>query len=221
MRILNSLVVALALSAPASAEQYFQFRPLSEIHSGGFFRLGTPVDNVRTGVVTPVIVHDKAWGHWLIPGVTWTLLNVGGVFPTSGGKDGLMALGPSVNLDEPIKAGLRWGVDRLPGDPAAYSALRSILAPAAGDGVYLAAGPMFALEMPDIYRTVSWRGALLFGVTLRMRLGGTAVKQTSAQASAQAPMAHYIVMAQPAEACQLKPAEQPVIENFFTAEDAQ
>ena len=163
--LLAAVAVSLSLT-DAQAAPYF--RPgLNEVKAGGFQALGE--SSLATGFLVPVIVHKAEDGHLFVPGVTWNLLDAG--FSRGGGRPDAVHLGPSVNLDEPVKAAMR-AVCRLalPGWDAGdrYGFLRSAFAPEANG--MLSLGPSFRLSMPTS-RPSTWTGGWDFAFTLSKRFG--------------------------------------------------
>ena len=170
MMLLFGMMVLSALSA--EARPYFRVNPLQKIESGAFLKLGTPQGgNVKLGVMSPVVWHDSKDGYWLVPGVDWSLLNVGVIAPTSL-DSGSLLLGPGFKLDEPVKALLRRGLEFLPGvrNEGAYGFLKDVTAPG-DDSVYLSVGPMWALSPNGTWNPGKWRGSLQLGATLAARWG--------------------------------------------------
>ena len=132
---------------PAQASYFRVMQPMDEVKSGAFVKLGTPNDNVSYGFQTTIIKHTAADGYLLLPGASWSLLDVGAA-KTNNGR--LMAvLGPSVDLSEPVKAVLLSGVRHL--WPSSMGAVKALLAPAVEGKACLAAsiGPGFALDVTD------------------------------------------------------------------------
>lgn len=133
----------------SAAKPYFRIAtPFEEIKSGAFFAPGASQNEIRIGLMTPVIYHDSDDGYLFVEGVDWDLLDVGWVMATESMR-GTLVFGPSLNIEEPIKKLLLKGVDKLPGGGKAgsYGALRSVLK-SEGDAskAYLALGASFGLE---------------------------------------------------------------------------
>lgn len=148
--VMMLLVVALlTLSNPASAA-YFRFlNPLDEVKTGAFFKLGTPVQNVNLGFTTTLIKHRAEDGYLFVPGVSWSLLDVGAFKPADGGNPNAV-LGPSIDLSEPVKLILRRGLERLQGGGkyASLDGLRAMLEPASAgrSNVALSIGPSLGVD---------------------------------------------------------------------------
>lgn len=156
------IFVALAfLAQPALAKPYFRYEPLSALRTAAYFKVGTPVDNVLWGMETTVLKHHAEDGYILIPGVGWSLLDVGYAKPANGHVGGLV-LGPSVDISEPMKALLLKGLDRL--SPDKFQALRFILQPWSPDRGYvgLSLGPSIALEPGDFQSLRAVTGRFVF-----------------------------------------------------------
>ena len=136
------LTFALALCAQsAQAKPYFRWEPFREVTGGAFFKLGVPEDNILLGSKTSLLTHHEEDGYLLIPGITWNLVDFGWAIPTKL-SDSMVTFGPSVKLNEPVKAGLRWAL--------AQSALNGgfldkLLAPGSS-GWALNVGPGWALR---------------------------------------------------------------------------
>ena len=157
------LVCITIVPGESHAGTYFHWQPFSRVDVGGFFKIGTPVDNVQWGSSTGVIVHRPEDGFLLIPNLGWDLLDLG--WTTPGAFNGLtFVIGPSLEAGEPVKAILRTLLDSAPmaDQEGSYGALRALLAPAkAADGsISLSVGPGFALD------TSNWRGAFVVKTAL-------------------------------------------------------
>lgn len=164
MRFALTVAALAVLTSSAHAGPYF--RPgFSEIKVGGFQALGE--SSLRQGFVVPAVVHDSRDGYLLFPGITWNLLDVG--YSRGGGKPDALLLGPSLALEEPVKAALRAACRAiLPGwdDRERYAILRSSFAPAGPDArSTLAVGPAFSLTAPSTDPS-SWRGGWALSFTL-------------------------------------------------------
>lgn len=154
------IVLLLAfVSVQAKAEPYLKFAPFSETYAGAFFKLGAAQNDTSLGIVTPVLMHKATSTR----DVSWNALNAGWIKATSPASKGAIALGPSVQLGEPLKAVLRRGVGFLPGgsDTSSYGALRAILSPADDShAIYLEIGPVWVLD------TQSGRGSAQLMATM-------------------------------------------------------
>jgi hypothetical protein len=141
------LLAALLSVAPAAHAAYFHvLQPLDEVKSGVFIKVGA-ADNLAYGFQTTVIKHRAEDGALLIPGVSWSLLDVGAAKTDTGSLSAV--LGPSIDLSEPVKAVLLSGVKAA--WPTSMGALKSLLAPAQ-DGkacVALSLGPGLAVERAE------------------------------------------------------------------------
>jgi len=164
------IALAIASSQSATGEAAPYFRPGLDRVNVGLFQ-GLDQDRTDKGFTVPVLVHDAASGYWLIPGISWDLLDLG--YSEGGGYPRTLRIGPSVNLDEPVKAGLRFGCRALPGwgDGGRYGLLKSALAPAGDGAATLALGPSFRLDVPS-FRTREWKGGWDFSFTLNVPYGG-------------------------------------------------
>jgi len=162
------MLVLLLVAGPVLAGPYFRIDPLSEIRTGGFFKLGASADHVNWGMTTRVIYHSSADGHLLIKGVDWDLLDVGGYYKADT-KKGALVFGPSINLEEPVKKVLLRGIQFLPKgkDLDHYTMLRRVLQPGGDDKSYLALGPQFGLEPASQWS--KWRGHFILAVTCNKR----------------------------------------------------
>lgn len=142
------LVVLFAVAAlPAAASPYFRFlRPLDEVKTGAFVKVGTPNDNVAYGFQTTIIKHKAEDGYFLLPGVSWALLDVGAAKTEAGSLSAV--LGPSIDLSEPVKALLLKGLDAASID---LKAVRALLAPAQDGKACVAAsiGPGLGVERAE------------------------------------------------------------------------
>lgn len=146
MKGLALVALALGLALPAAATPYFRFlRPLDEVKSGAFVKVGTPNDNIAYGVQTTIIKHRAEDGYFLLPGVSWSLLDVGGAKSEHGSLTAV--LGPSIDLSEPVKAALLSGFNYL--YPSSMGSIKALLAPAQAGKACLAAsiGPGFAVDI--------------------------------------------------------------------------
>jgi hypothetical protein len=142
------------------AAPYFRFlRPLDEVKTGAFIKIGTPNDNVTYGLQTTLVKHRAEDGYFLLPGVSWALLDVGGAKSPEGRLT--LVAGPSVDLSEPVKAALLSGFNRL--WPTSMGAVKALLAPAQAGKACLAAslGPGFAADLGNLSAARGIRGALV------------------------------------------------------------
>lgn len=177
MKNLHAFVVALALiwtglpTPVVAAGPYFK-TAFNSAKVGFFNQFDGP--RRELGFVVPAIIHDKADGHWLIPGITWNLLDIG--YSQEKKKDGNLEraarFGPSINLDEPVKAALRFACRALPNwtaDPASYSILR--LALEEGPGGAFAIGPSWRWAAPKL-DIKTWQGSVDYSITYNKKFGG-------------------------------------------------
>ncbi len=166
------LAPAAKAAAPRASRPYFRIlSPLEEIKTGVFLKLGTPVENVNVGAVATIIKHDAADGYLLIPGVGWSLLDVGGFAPPQGGPPNLV-LGPSVDLSEPVKSVLRWGLKRVGLGGTAATAL---LQPAKAEDPWSCAasiGPSWALDPGDLSSARQMKGYFILHAGLAAKWNG-------------------------------------------------
>lgn len=138
------LALIIAAVSPAQAAYFRVLRPLDEIKTGAFVKVGTPNENVSYGFQTTILKHQSADGFLLIPGVSWSLLDVGAAKSEAGAVTAV--LGPSVDLSEPVKAVLLAGLRHAV--PNGLGSIKAMLAPAQ-DGkacLALSLGPGFAVE---------------------------------------------------------------------------
>lgn len=171
IRRLAAAVLVAAVPANAAAGRYF--RPGFDSAKVGLFNeIGGTRQEI--GFVTPAVLHDKADGYWMIPGITWDLLDIG--YSQEKLEDGstrrAARFGPSVNLEEPVKAGLRILCRGLPGwtaDKGTWTILRTALAE--GPDGALAMGPSFRVDAPKL-DVKTWRGGWDWALTLNKRFGG-------------------------------------------------
>ena len=172
-----AMMLLVGMAGMAEAGPYFRVSPLSKIETGAFLKLGSPQGgNVKLGLISPVIWHDSKDGYWLVPGVDYSLLNIGVLTPTNL-DSGSLLLGPGLKLDEPIKALVRRAVEFLPGakNARAYGFLRDVSAPGE-ENLFLSVGPMWGLSPNGTWDVSKWRGSLQLGATLAARWGQAAVK---------------------------------------------
>ena len=135
--------------AAVAAKSYFKWEPFREVTGGVFFKLGTPEDNVLLGSKTSLITHHEEDGHLLIPGITWNLVDLGWAIPVKL-SDSVVTLGPSIKLNEPVKAGLRWGIKQA-GLGGGF--VDKLLAP--GESAWaLNIGPGWAIQASDHWKGV-------------------------------------------------------------------
>ena len=164
------LALLMSMSVPVMAGPYFRFEPFSETKQGAFFGPLDSAEDIKLGTIMPIIRHHAEDGHLIFSGIDWDLLNVGWQFPTDNIR-GTAVLGPSINLEEPIKSLLRKGVDRLPGakKKGSYGALRYLFKPGTPEEekMFLALGPSFGLETAD--KLSKWKGRFLISLTLNKR----------------------------------------------------
>ncbi len=154
------LALLMLLAAPASAAPYFRLlRPLDEVKSGAFIKLGTPNDNIAYGFQTTLIKHQSADGFLMIPGVSWSLLDIGAAKSEHGSYD--VILGPSIDLSEPLKAVLLGGVRSL--YPDSMGSIKALLAPAVDGKACLAAsmGPGVSIDPGPMHAAKDIRGSLV------------------------------------------------------------
>ncbi len=165
---MRHILLVFLLASPAAATPYFRIlRPLDEIKSGAFIKIGTPNDNVAYGFQTTLIKHRAEDGYFLLPGVSWSLLDVGGA-KTEGGKI-TAVLGPSVDLSEPVKGALLAGVRYL--WPDGMGSVKALLAPAVDGKACLAAsvGPGLAADLGPMHDVKEIKGALVLHAGLSAR----------------------------------------------------
>lgn len=162
-----SLIVVL-LASSASASPYFRIlRPLDEVKSGAFVKIGTPNDNVSYGFQTTLIKHRAEDGYLLLPGVSWSLLDIGGAKSESGSLTAV--LGPSVDVSEPVKAvllsGLNWAW------PTSLGSVKALLAPTVDGKACLAAsvGPGLAADLGPMRSVKDIKGAFVMHFGLQSK----------------------------------------------------
>lgn len=168
MRHLIILSALIFSAISAGAKPYFRFlRPLDEIKSGAFVKIGTPNDNLFYGIQTTLIKHRAEDGYFILPGVSWSLLDVGGAKSESGKITAVV--GPSVDLSEPVKAVLLSGVSYL--WPSSMGSIKALLAPQQEGKASLAAsiGPGLAVDLGPMHDVREIKGALVvrFGLSAR------------------------------------------------------
>lgn len=139
-------LLAVICAGDAHSAPYFRFRPFRTVSAGAFVPIAGGTDDVRAGLLTPVLSHDSADGYLLIPGVNWHLLTLGVVLP-DGGRPASVTAGPAIDLSEPIKSLLRKGIDRLPSADGNYGGLRSLLR--ADADLTANVGPSLAVSLSD------------------------------------------------------------------------
>lgn len=153
-------VALICLGTQAQAAPYFRFlRPLDEVKSGAFIKVGTPVDNIAYGFQTTLIEHQSADGFLFIPGVSWALLDVGAAKAEGGTWHAV--LGPSIDLSEPVKSLLLRGVRVV--YPDGMGSLKALLAPAQEGKACLAAsiGPGMAFDLGELKDAKRIQGAVV------------------------------------------------------------
>lgn len=163
----NLLISALLLlPLSASAKPYFRvLNPLDEIKTGAFIHLGSTEDRISYGMQTTLIKHYASDGYLLIPGVSYSLLDVGFAKPDSS-RGARVILGPSMDISEPVKELLRRGLDYM--YPNRMLALRALLWPAVeGEPcVTISLGPGLAVDPGDFqdHKTVKGYAVLHAGL---------------------------------------------------------
>lgn len=160
-------LLILGLGAPADAAYFRLLRPLDEVKTGAFLKLGTPHDAMSYGFQTTLVKHQAADGFLFMPGVSWSLLDVGGAKTEAGAFTAVV--GPSVDLSEPVKTVLLAGVRRL--FPEGMGAVKALLAPAQDGKACLAAsvGPGMAFDLGDLSDVHRVKGAAVvhFGLAAK------------------------------------------------------
>ena len=163
--VLLALLTIVTSLTCAKAGPYFRLEPFREISNGAFFKLGDPQDNVLLGQKTSIITHHAEDGYLVIPNVTWNLLDAGWAVPVNGRlHNAFLELGPSVRLDEPIKAVIRSALSMALGPDLGF--LNSVLAPGQ-TGWALNVGPGLGIQMSDDINKITGRFNLHVGLGAR------------------------------------------------------
>ena len=117
-------VILVALAGNAQAGSYF--KPIDLKHPQA--NAGTSIGQgfARPTTMVALITHSQADGYFLIPGVDWTPLAVGGGFKSGSFH---LAAGPSFNLLPAIQSGLMEFVSAVTPEDK-YQNLKSLLNPA-------------------------------------------------------------------------------------------
>jgi hypothetical protein len=163
------VLAALCFPVSASAAYFHLLRPLDEVKSGAFIKVGTPNERVAYGVQTTLIKHRAEDGYLMLPGVSWSLLDFGGA-KTEAGKLTLVA-GPSIDLSEPIKAVVLAGINEL--WPDSMGAVKALLAPSV-DGkacTAISVGPGLAADFGQLHDVKEIKGSLVFHAGLSAKWG--------------------------------------------------
>lgn len=144
----------------AHAAPYFRLlRPLDEVKSGAFVKVGTPDDRIMYGFQTTLLKHQSADGFLFIPGVSWSLLDLGAAKSQAGSFHAI--LGPSVDVSEPVKAVLLRLVKAV--YPETFGSVKALLAPAVDGKACVAAslGPGLAADLGGLKAVRDIKGALV------------------------------------------------------------
>lgn len=172
MKTLIVVAAVLLLAAQAEANPYF--RPgFNQVAGGAFWPLAGALDTREAGFITPAITHSAADGYFMVKGLSWNPLNVGYVGGTGSFSDfthGKLALGPSIQGGDSIKAGLRLVCAYLPGWSGSdtYGAVKALLAP--GDvGIYADAGVYLGIPLNQFGSPGKIQPRLMVGGTLNKR----------------------------------------------------
>lgn len=155
------ILAAFMLAAQqAQAKPYFRFEALDNLKTSAVFCPAGNADAVAWGTETAVFRHHAEDGYFLIPGVSWDVLDVG----ASKGERWSALIGSSVDLSEPVKAMALRGLDWLA--PEKFGALRLFLEPAplGAKSFTLNLGPGLSLDPGDGKHLRDIRGAFVFHV---------------------------------------------------------
>lgn len=152
----------LLLSLKGAAFPAYFHVGFNSVESGYFAPVYGQDNDKKAGFITPAIEHDAKDGALLIPGVSWNPLNIGYIGSVSQGVGeffrGKVAIGPSVQLGETAKMGLRWLCQGLPqwNQDARYGFIKALLAPGTA-GAYLDAGVYGAEPLNALGSTAALR----------------------------------------------------------------
>lgn len=179
LRLLELLVLVMifaVLSAmvpkTASAAYFRLLNPLDEVKTGAFIKPGAADPGGNFGFTTTLVKHDFKDGFFLIPGISWSLLDLG-AFQDADGPN--FVAGPSVDLSEPVKLVLRRGLAALGRTP---EGLAAIVAPASpGEkSVGLSLGPGWGL-VPNWKDGTKSRGFFTFHAGISAKWKGAALAE--------------------------------------------
>jgi hypothetical protein len=171
-RVLWLILGGLTVLPPAAwAGPYFHWMtPLQELKSGVFVKTaGGGAAAPAYGFQTTLLKHSAEDGYFLLPGVSWSLLDVGAAKTPTGAFQAVV--GPSIDLSEPIKAVLLRGVRAA--WPGTMGAAKALLAPSEPGKacVALSAGPGFGLEAGDLLKLRDYKGSLAIHFGLSAKWG--------------------------------------------------
>lgn len=156
-----AVIVMLAMLVGDANAAYFRLlHPLDEVKSGAFIRIGVPEDRISYGFQTTLIKHYASDGAVLVPGVSYSLFDIGVSKPDNAHPANLV-LGPSLDISEPIKAVLLRGLDYV--YPNSFQAVRALLWPAVEGKacVSTSVGPGLAVDPGDFKHYKTAKGALV------------------------------------------------------------
>lgn len=169
-----AVVIFLALPMAASAEPYFRVG-FNQVAGGMFWPLAGAESDRQAGFLTSVIEHRAESGYLLIPGLNYSLLNLGYIGETQGGWDnffaGKIALGPSIQGGDLIKTLVRRAAENwLPyyTQEGSYGALKALLAPGA-QGVYADVGIYGAIPLNRLTPLNHVQPELMIGASMVKR----------------------------------------------------
>ncbi len=173
MKRILLFAVLLFAAGQAEAGPYFRWEPFSEFRYGAFFEPTATVNDKRVGIITPMLRHHAEDGNILIRGVDWDPLTAGWAAGTDDLR-GTVFVGPSVNLEEPLKRLLLKAVRALPKGKRSesYQALKSALQPAKASDQNMTIGLGTGLGVSVHKSPGRSRGHWLLSTTLNKKFGG-------------------------------------------------
>ena len=171
-RLAAALVVLILAAAPVAAKPYFRLlRPLDEVKSGVFVKVGTPNENVLYGFQTTIVKHYAEDGALFIPGVSCSFVDLGFSKPEGSGNANVV-IGPSIDLSEPIKAAILKGVSAA--YPTSMNSVKALLQPTEPGraSVAVSIGPGLAVDPGDLKDAKTVKGAFVLHFGLSAKFGG-------------------------------------------------